>query len=203
MLTTKPFSTISYNSAEFLVLKLNEMLKAREISFWAFVGHYAERDEGKNHIHLYVVPDKRIQTSQFVDAMKELDVSNPLAPPLGVMPCQSSKFADWFLYASHDSAYLLTKGQKREYHYTTSDFATSHEDYFHELVHTIDRTKYYRQVEILEKMKTGSSLEDLVRTGQIPIAQLSQWERAFHLMQAYDLRLARNERKTHSPLDET
>lgn len=200
MLTTKPFSTISYNSIEFLVSKLDELIRKHEISFYAFVYHYAEKDESKNHIHLWCIPDRRLDTSQFVDYFKELDVANPLAPPLGVMPCRSSVFDDWFLYSCHNREYLLAKDQKREYHYELKDFFTSSFDYLNELYHTIDHSKYRKLKDFLSHVDEGASFEALVRQGFVPINQLMQWSKLYDMITYSNIQTSRAGRQTHSPL---
>ncbi len=202
MLTTKPFSTISYNSIEFLVQRLDELLKRHEISFYAFVYHYAEADEnGKNHIHLWCIPDKRLDTSQFRDYFNELDVSNPLSPPLGVMPCRSSVFGDWYLYSCHNREYLAAKGQTRQYHYEQQDFFCSSFEYLNELVHTIDHSKYRKLKDFLTYVDEGQSFEYLVRQGFVPINQLTQWEKVYNMMRYEHVRAQRNGRETHNPTD--
>ena len=44
MKTSKPFSTISYNTADFLSVKLNDLVNRRKIAFWAYVEHLPEED---------------------------------------------------------------------------------------------------------------------------------------------------------------
>lgn len=197
MKTTKPFSTISYNSPAFLKLTLDGLVAKRLISFYAFVQHFKEEDEKKDHIHLIIFPNGQIQTDQVTDLLQELDPSNPLKP-LGVMPWHSSKWADWYLYSCHDTAYLASKGQSRQHHYEEKDFASSDEDYLHELVHTIDRTKYAKTVEFVQKVKDGASLMHLLETGQIPAPQFRQWEAMYNLIKSCEPN--RNGRASHSSL---
>lgn len=196
MKTTKPFSTISYNSIEFLENRLSELVQKRLISFFAFVHHYAEADERKDHIHLIIIPNGQVQTDSVTDILQELDPSNPLKP-LGVMPWHTSKWGDWFLYTCHDTAYLATKGQTREHHYQESDFVTSDPDYFHELITTIDRTKYVKTQDFVRKVQEGHSLLEMLQKGQIPAPQFNQWKQMFEYINentAY-----RGDRTTHSP----
>ena len=69
MATSKPISSISYNSDSFLVDRLAVLSKAEVISFWAFIHHKAEKglDEvpGKAHIHLFVMPNKLVDLMKF------------------------------------------------------------------------------------------------------------------------------------------
>ena len=67
--TTKPIATISFNSPDFLRTKLEELRDAGRISFWAFIEHKPEDDEGgkKSHCHLYIEPSKMLQTDDLKD----------------------------------------------------------------------------------------------------------------------------------------
>lgn len=195
MKTSRPFSTISYNSKDFLKSKLDELVQKRYISFYTFVEHFPEDDEKKKHKHLLIIPNGQVQTDQITDILQELDLSNPLKP-LGVMPWRNSKFGDWFLYACHDSAYLMSKGQSRQHHYQECDFVSSDEDYLHELSHTIDRTKYVKSQEFYEKAVNGVPFIALVGQGQVPMPQFNQYKAMYDYIQDMTFR---NGRKTHSP----
>lgn len=196
MRTSKPFSTISYNSLEFLNEKLGMLLQKRLITFYAFVKHYPEEDERKEHKHLYIIPNGQIDTDSVTDYLQEMDLTNPLKP-LGVMPWQSSKWADWFLYTSHDTAYLASKNQTRKYHYTQEDFVTSHDDFFLEQIHTIDRTKYIKTQEFVDQIKSGATLFEMVAKGQIPAPQFLQYSSMYSYIK--NEITERNGRVTHSP----
>lgn len=124
MRTSKPFSTISYNTADFLNLRLGELVQRRQIDFFAWVHHYAEEDETKEHKHLYIVPNGRVDTDQILDFLLEHDPKHPDKPFNCIRP-HSSKFADWYLYALHDATYLASKGQARKFHYVMDDVQTS------------------------------------------------------------------------------
>lgn len=174
MKTSKPFSTISYNTAEFLKQKLDTQVQKRNISFYAFVEHYPEEDERKKHTHLIIVPNGQIQTDTLTDLLQELDPSNPLKP-LGVMPWRSSKFGEWYLYSCHDVGYLASKNQSRAHHYQETDFVTSSEDYFHELITTIDRSKYVKTQEFVDRVLRGETFADMLSKGQIPAPQFNAW----------------------------
>lgn len=197
MKTTKPFSTISYNSTNFLDAKLKALYDRRVIAFYAFVYHYAEEDESKNHIHLLCFPNGQYQTDQLHDYLQELDPQDPMQP-LGIMPIRSSKWEDWYLYASHDVAYLASKGQARKYHYAESDFHSPSKDYLHEIICTIDRTKYAKTQDFVNAVQDGTTFIDLVTKGQIPAPQFNQWKSMYDYLQYEGT--YRNNRPTHTPL---
>ena len=179
MKTTKPFSTISYNTADFLKVKLDELVLKRHIAFYVFIEHFPEEDERKKHIHLYIIPNGQVQTDQITDLLQELDREHPDCPPLGVMPWRGSKFSDWYLYSCHDVAYLASKGQAPKHPYIDEEFATSNKDYLHELVHTIDRMPYQKTRDFVEKVKSGKTLMELVEDGDIAAPQFNQWSQLY------------------------
>lgn len=54
MKTIKPISTVSWNTEEFLNKTLDKLVKDHVVLFWFYVKHFAESDEKKEHIHLYI-----------------------------------------------------------------------------------------------------------------------------------------------------
>lgn len=198
MKTSRPFSTISYNSKDFLISKLDELVRKRYISFYAFVEHYPEEDEKKKHKHLLIIPNGQVDTDQITDILQELDLTNPLKP-LGVMPWRNSKWGDWYLYSCHDSAYLTSKGQTRGHHYQESDFISSNDDFMHELITTIDRTKYQKSQEFYEQVKKGVPFEVMLSKGQIPAPQFNQWLQMYNFISS--TLPNRNGRISHTPND--
>lgn len=181
MRTSKPFSTISYNTEEFLNLRLGELVQRRHIDFFAWVHHYAEEDETKEHKHLYIVPNGRVDTDQILDYLLELDPKHPDKPFKCIRP-HSSKFADWYLYALHDVTYLASKGQARKFHYVMDDVQTSDRDYLLEEVHTIDFAKLNRFAALRDAALQGVPFEELLMGGGIPIQQTYAYREAYNLM---------------------
>ena len=195
MRTSKAFATISYNTTDFLKLKLGELVERGVLDFWAFVDHLPEIDEKKAHKHLFCVPSKLFECSTLIEYLKEIDLNNPNEKPLTCIACRSSKFGDWFLYCCHDSAYLASKGQSRKYHYDLDDFVVSDEDYFNELRHQIDMSKLNRMQRLVEAVYNGETFQSLVASGQIPIPLISQYSTAFYML--VDEITCRNGRKGH------
>ena len=198
MKTSKPFSTISYNTDEFLRHQLDDLVKRDVISFYAWVEHYAEEDEKKSHKHLFIVPNGQQETNGVRKLLEEIDLSNPLNPPLGVLDCRSSKFDDWYLYCCHDSAYLATKGQSRKYHYQEENFVTSSQEAFHERIMTIDRAKYHKTQDFVDAVLRGVPFIDLVRSGQVPAPQFIQWRNLYDFLAC--TRTYRDDGETHTPI---
>lgn len=181
MRTSKPFSTISYNTEDFLNLRLSDLIQRRQIDFFAWVQHYPEEDETKEHKHLYIVPNGRVDTDQMLDFLLEHDPKHPDKPFKCIRP-HSSKFADWYLYALHDVTYLASKGQARKYHYVIDDVHTSDSDYLLEEVHTIDFAKLNRFAALRDAAVQGVPFEELLMSGSIPIQQTYAYKQAYDLM---------------------
>lgn len=114
MATQKPISTISYNSESFLREKLEAWLDAHIIQAYQFICHKGE-DGDKDHIHLRLEPNKRVDPMDLKEELKEFRLGEE--KPLGVRPFRPSKEEDWFLYVVHDKDYLRLKyggGEKGE-----------------------------------------------------------------------------------------
>ena len=106
MATSKPISTISYNSEGFLREKLDGWVKAHIIQAYQYICHKGE-DGDKDHIHLRVEPNKSLDVMTLTDELREYSAG--ALKPLGVRPWRPSKEADWLLYAIHDTTYLKRK----------------------------------------------------------------------------------------------
>ena len=197
MKTSKPFATISYNSVDFLYSKLMDLVNRGNLSWFAFVYHYKEEDEKKDHIHVYFIPDGQIDTKPLGSLLREYDPTHPDLP-LGVLPFQSSKFPDWYLYSSHNTEYLASKGQTRKYHYTKSDFKTSNEDYLTELEHLIDRSKINNITVVREAVENNIPFCSLVTEGRVPVQLINQYQKVYDLIDYNNT--FRNGRSTHTPI---
>lgn len=114
MATQKPISTISYNTEAFLSEKLNIWLNAHIIQAYQYICHKGE-DGDKDHIHLRIEPNKKLDPMDLLDQLKEYQIGND--KPLCCRPFRPSKEEDWILYAVHDEQYLKLKyggGEKGE-----------------------------------------------------------------------------------------
>lgn len=181
--TTKPISTISYNTPSFLKVKLDELTASKRISFWAFVPHLAEDDEGgkKDHCHVYIELSKMTQTDELKEALKEFDPALP-DKPKGCISFRSSKFGDWYLYGLHDKRYLASKGQSRCYHYSHSDFITSDDDDLLYMVRSIDLRALSPYADMIEAQSLGISWSEYFSRGTVPLPQLVLFEKAWFML---------------------
>lgn len=173
MNTSKPISTISYNSTQYLDYILNQLINDDIIVFYAYIFHQAEDNELKNHIHLYVEPNARLDTSTLRKRFEEIDVTGVSEKPLGVMPFKPSKWQDWYLYSMHDIDYLRSKGLQRTYIYAKENFLISDVNYFNELVNTINYN-YGLVGKIIEGVNNGLSFATLISNGVIKANNVCQ-----------------------------
>lgn len=181
MRTSKSISTISYNTPNYLEWVLNRLLDNDIIIFWCYIMHIAESNETKNHIHLYIEPSNRIDTSVLRKEFDEIDLDNSDNKPLSVMPFNSSHFKDWYLYSMHDIDYLRSKGLDREVYYSRDNFISSDYNYFIEKINTIDYN-YGLTGKIIEAVNNSISFKQLILTGVVKINQIHQAEKMYNIL---------------------
>lgn len=186
MNTSKPVSCILWNDLDLTIKHANELLNQGYISFWCFIYHYAESFEGKDHIHFYCEPDKKISTTSLSDVFTDVDLINPDLP---IRPARwvSSKFNDWYLYVLHDIDYLKSKGLVRKYHYSDKDFYYSSDVVWNELIHNIDRSKLNgsKITQLIDFIQNGKTFPDIVSLGFIPVQQIHQYKEVYDLLVYY------------------
>lgn len=180
MRTTKPISTISFNSPLFLKVKLDELLHAGRISFWCFIAHKPEDDEGgkKEHCHVYIEPSKMLQTDDLKTQFKEFDAQYP-DKPKGCISFNTSKFDPWYMYALHDKRYLASKGQSRRFHYSHDEIVTSDDDDLLFKARSIDLLSLSPYADMEDAIKQGLSFDEYLARGTVPLAQFRQFQAAF------------------------
>lgn len=132
--TTKPFTTISYNSVDFLKRKLDKDIENNIICFYIFIQHKKEDEEEKDHIHIFIEPCSKINLNSYKKTFEEIDINKPNSKPLGVMPFRDTKLYDWYYYGLHDIEYLKIKGLTRKYHYSKNNMITNDLPYMEELI---------------------------------------------------------------------
>lgn len=185
MRTSKPIATISYNTQEFLIMRLKELNDSHKISDYIFINHFAEDDERKNHIHLWIRPNTLIDTMDLQNYLTELVPDNPLKP-LKCIDFRPSVIDDWILYSQHFEPYLASKGESREYHYIRDDFVYHDEDTFDYLyTHAFKGSEWARRNQILQAICDGqNNPADLISNGTVPL-NLSTQLNAFMYMQTH------------------
>lgn len=200
MKTSKPISTISYNTRAFLLGKLQELERNYTISAWFFIYHFAEEDEAKDHFHVFIKPNGKIDTCELQAQFKEYCSSDPNIKPLGCIDFQASKIDDAYLYFAHYKPYLSWKHQKRRYHYDWSCFACSDFDwleYVHN--HALSASDFAERSAILNAIQDNSnSLSNLISNGVVPLNMATS---VFAYRNLLDGDLDRGGRVTHTPKD--
>lgn len=185
MRTSKPFSTVSYNSDSFLRERLEELVKSFKVEYWCYVKHNGElADDGtreKVHKHVLIIPNGKIDTMELSQMMLEPDPSN-LKKPLRCMDFRSSKEDEWFLYNSHDPDYLRTKLLVREFAYSLKDFVSSDDDEtrikWDRAFHESDYMKNQRMLTMLE----SHSASQLVANGFVQPQQAFQMQCFYRML---------------------
>lgn len=178
-------STISYNSKDFLVSKLNDLVSKHTISFYMAIYHFKEEDEAKDHIHLYIQPNKIIDSMDLQDYLKEIDINKP-DKPLGCIDFRKSDADEWILYDQHYAPYLASKFESRQYTYCKEDFFTSDNLTFDDLYHhAFYGSKWAQRNQILNAIRdSNNNPVNLINNGTIPLNMASQLN-AYKYMQAH------------------
>lgn len=161
-------------------MKLNELVKAKKLSFWAFIEHMPEDDEGgkKIHYHVYLEPSAMLQSDDVREFLKEYDPEKP-DKPKGCLKFNSSNFPNWYMYVLHDKKYLASKGESRKYHYKHEDMIASDDDdlrFMAKTINLLDTTPY---APILDAIEQGLTWDEFVARGQVPIQMFNQWKSAW------------------------
>ena len=167
MATQKPISTISYNTEPFLREKLETWYKAHIIQSYMYICHKGE-DGDKDHIHLRIEPNKKIDPMDLQEDLREYQIGKE--KPLGCRPFRPSKEEDWFLYVVHDVEYLKLKyggGEKGEkLPYKWQDIKVP-EDYDSEIAFIRAKAKLeHTSVNMASRMQKGDSPLNLILEGE-------------------------------------
>ena len=172
MRTSKPISTISYNTEEFLKGKVEYWKGLGLIEFGMWIKHKPDEDNKKDHFHVFLKPAKLIQTMDLEMDSCELDPNNP-DKPLKMIGFRVSKENDWVLYGLHDKEYLASKGMTRNIHYDLSDIKSTDSDTLADIItHLNDERKGKLETRILECVRMGLAWGDIVSSGLIPLRHM-------------------------------
>lgn len=178
MQTTKLISSISFNTEKFLTDKLNHLVYQGILEYAHFIEHKPEDDEKKNHFHIVVKPNKRLDTSALRNEFLEFVPGEK--KPLCVLPFRStSRLSDWILYCAHDTLYLLKKQETRTHHYEKSDFKSTDEDLFDEDWRECHKSADSHIPTLKNLAKQGVSWVDVLSMGFLPVNQLFQYKEIF------------------------
>lgn len=191
MRTSKPVSTISYNTPAFLRDTLARMMDNREIAFWCFVPHKGEGGD-KDHVHLYVEPSRlRTQDEWKHEYFAEFDPSNPTRP-LSVTTWRHSNWVDWYKYGLHDALYLALKGETKQFEYTPADMVFSDADAFAERVAEADTPigdKTFRAVK--HCVDVGMTWSQMLASGIVPTRNIGNAKEIYNALKTEKAKEAR------------
>lgn len=168
MATSKPISTISYNTEPFLKEQLDNWLKEHVIMNYMYICHKGE-DGDKDHIHLRIEPNKKLDVMDLMEKLNEYQIGKE--KPLGVRPFRPSKEEDWICYAVHDADYLKTKyneekGEKLPYKWQD---IKAPENYDVETAFIRAKAKLERTTaNVVKRIKSGESGTNIIETGVNP-----------------------------------
>lgn len=168
-MTSKPMSTISYNTEVFLKEKLDLWIEQHILQSYMYICHKGE-DGDKDHIHLRVTPNKSLDFMNLSDELKEFDPMHD--KPKGVRDWRASKEEDWILYAIHQSQYMkmkyaVDKGEKLPYKWED----IKHSD-------TIDvEVGFIRAMAALDHL--APSIANRIMSGETPYQLISKGESVF------------------------
>ena len=185
MRTAKPIATVSYNTKEFLDLKLSELLHDEIINFYMYIIHKKEEDEAKDHIHLFLLPNVMVDTMQLEKYFIQYLPNEKL--PRKTIFFVKSKSDDWILYNQHFEPYLISKGESRKYHYQKEDFFFSDQDSFEYLYSdAFLSSDWALNNQILDKLRSDYySPADLILSGQVSWYHSSQIQSITQLIEKY------------------
>lgn len=185
MNTTKPISTISYNTPKFLKHKLEYLLECHVISFYMYIQHEGEIDmfgeKEKDHIHLFLIPNERVNTmdlsDEFIETLPNED------KPRKCISWTTSKSDDWILYCLHDKEYLASKFETRQILYTYDDIVASDEDDLRRRFRSAYQSSgYARMRNLYEYANSYGTMSELLKIGAIPINQVSAYTDFFTIV---------------------
>lgn len=180
MKTYKPLSTISYNTSDFLKLKLDKLISDEIISFYSFLSHHGEHGK-KDHIHVYIEPCRVIDTNS--QAWKCFLIQSTADGELSCMPWQKSNFENWVLYTRHDESYLSAKKLKKQYvNYPYSAFVSSDNTSFLGKLDEVNVDSYKSPIEnMVDCMESGMNVIEAMRVMRVPVGAMhsfcTTWER--------------------------
>lgn len=179
MKTSKPISTISYNTEKFLKAKLDYLVRSGEVAFWYYIKHHGEYDketniQDKNHIHVYLEFADRVDTIKLGEMFLEYENGDLNSKPLKCMPFRVSKSYDALLYNIHHAQYLLQKFEQKEFAYTIDDIVTSDRDYLNQIYSEAMHSDIFKRDRMMKLMDSGVSVAEMCYHGLVNTNQAYQ-----------------------------
>lgn len=166
MKTSKPISTIGYQTDDFLVKYLGYLFDEHILDGWYFIRHKPEDNELKDHAHIIMFPNGAIDTSFIWDnALQEIEGETS---PRAFMRPQLSKIIDWILYCTHNKEYL--EGVYKKYEYDLSSFIVYNADSFRDDYLQAFSSDTFAKKSSSYRINHGSTITSLLNDGSIRIS---------------------------------
>lgn len=170
MATLKPQSTISYNTERFLKEKLDSWINSHLIQSYMYICHKGE-DGDKDHIHLRIEPNKKLDVMDLTENLQEYDKLHP-DKPLCVRPWRPSVEEDFLLYVVHDKDYLKMKygndPDKEKLPYDWTDIvANSTFDIETAFIRAKSSMKHTAP-SVVKRIENGDNLVNMIKEGENP-----------------------------------
>lgn len=169
MATQRPLSTINYCSEKFTVHILHEWIKQKRIQYAMYICHIGE-DGDKDHMHLFVFPNKRLDPMDLKEELKEVDPNH--VKMKGTLSWHLSTEEDWLLYGYHNKDYLRLHEELKEANskieYSLNDIKVVG-DFDIEELHLRALAKMKKGSSgIYGRLKKGENAQDLISQGVSP-----------------------------------
>lgn len=167
--TSKPQSTISYNTDRFLKKTLNQLVNEGIVSYWFYINHKPDTDDKMAHIHLRVELRKPTDMIEF----EKLFIQHIRDKKHKTTKTRSFQYSDcnnWFMYAVHNPDYLRYKKMTRNYQYTLSDIKSNDKDeceYRYKIALEWLYSELLKDLYAEDKLKEGISISALADSGII------------------------------------
>lgn len=166
MATSKPLSSVSYNTEEFLHSKLEEWYKDHIIQAYMYIKHIGE-DGDKDHIHFRIEPNCRLDPMSLNEELVEPVDGNK---PLRSRPFRPSKEEDWFLYVVHDVTYLKIKygldNEREKLPYNWEDIKVSDGYDLDIAVIRAKQSMKHTSANLCERIMNGENVSTMIQQGE-------------------------------------
>lgn len=167
-LTAKPISTISYNTEEHLKRVLEALFKSGRLEDYRYIKHIGE-DGDKDHFHLIMFPNRRIDTVELREMFNEATVESD--KPLGCLPIRTSKPDHWLMYVLHDPVYLVAHKSDNDgdgkIEYQLEDIKTPFREQLERDYKTALALQKTDNQKIIEAIESGDSLVSIAYSQNI------------------------------------
>jgi len=187
MRTQKNISAIAYHRPEVFKLITNALRKAGNIGPCFWIPHKGEGGD-KPHIHLVLIGGFRTYDTAKLSSLWPPDIQGDVAASVTSLWRVTKNLNDWLLYAVHDAKYLALKGLEREHAYDWADVQCTEgdDDTLRQLIAEAEDSKVTMgdktTCRLIACARRGMTWREIVLSGLVPMGQLSQASKAWHII---------------------